>query len=259
MEEKVGVKLTSFALVGFVILLFLWLLTGPVAFISPGERGVEVMQGRVTGRIFTEGWYVYNSILKDIVQYDTRTQLETVKAEAASQDLQDVIVEVAVQYRLEPDKVADILKNIGKQGDVKAKIIDPAVQETVKASTALFPVAEIIKQRPMVKAKVEELLSDRLLTYGVKVEEISLKNITFSEEFTKAIEEKQVAEQKKTQAEFEAQAVVAKAEGKAKEQVLLKESLTAEILQRLAIEKWNGQLPTYMGGDGLIPFLQIGK
>lgn len=238
---------------GLLILLLLWILTGPVAFIGPGERGVEVIQGRVTGKIFSEGWHLYNSLLKDIVQYDTRTQLETVKVEAASQDLQDVAVDVAVQYRLESDKVADILKNIGKQKDVKEKIIDPAVQETVKASTALFPVADIIKERPKVKDKIEAFLTERLLPYGVKLEEISLKDITFSEEFTKAIEEKQVAEQKKSQAEFEAQAVIAKAEGKAKEQQLLRESLTPEIIQRLWIEKWNGTVPQVVTeGSGLI-------
>ena len=138
--------LTKIGLAGLGVLIFIWICTGPVAFIGPGERGVEVIKGRVSGKIYTEGWYVYNSILKDVVQYDTRTQLETVKAEAASQDLQDVKIEVAVQYRLDSTKVAEILKNIGKQREVKEKIIDPAVQETVKASTALFPVAEIIKQ-----------------------------------------------------------------------------------------------------------------
>ena len=78
-------------------------------------------------------------------------------------------------------------------------------------------------------------------------------------EFTKAIEEKQVAEQKKTQAEFEAQAVVAKAEGKAKEQVLLKESLTSEILQRLWIEKWSGEVPQFVAGESGNFLFQVPK
>lgn len=245
-------------LVGLALVVFIWLVSGPVSFINPGKRGVEVIKGRVTGQIYTEGWYVYNSLIKNIVQFDTKTQLETVKVAAASQDLQDVNIEVAVQYRVDSDKVANILKTIGSQSDIKTKIIDPAVQETVKASTALFPVAEIIKQRPVVKAKIEEFLADRLMVYGVILEEMSIKDITFSEQFTKAIELKQVAEQNKLKAEFEAQAVIAQAEGKAKEQELLRESLTSELLQRLWIEKWNGNVPQVVT-DGNSMIFQLPK
>jgi regulator of protease activity HflC (stomatin/prohibitin superfamily) len=242
-ENNIGRIFRIIGLSGLALVIFIWLCSGPISFINPGKRGVEVIQGRVTGRIYTEGWYAYNSLIKEIVQFDTKTQLETVKVSAASQDLQDVNVEVAVQYRLDSNKVADILRTIGSQSDVKEKIIDPALQETVKASTALFPVAEIIKQRPAVKDKIEEFLTNRLMAYGVLLEELSIKDIVFSEQFTKAIEEKQVAEQNKIKSEFEAQSVVAKAEGKAQEQQLLRESLTPELLQRLWIEKWNGTVP----------------
>ena len=235
---------------GLVLLALLWLLMGPVAFVNPGHRGVEVEQGRVTGKIYSEGWYIYNSITKDVVDFDTRTQIETTKADAASQDLQDVHTEIAVQYRLDANMFSDILKTIGRQKDVKEKIIDPAVQETVKASTALFPVAEIIKQRPLVKKTIEELLKQRIAGYGVVLEELSIKDITFSGEFTKAIEQKQVAEQGKAQAEFEAQSRIAQAEGKAQEQKLLVESLTPLVLQRLWIERWNGVVPGVVSGSG---------
>mgnify|MGYP001564125579 CR=1 FL=1 len=223
---------------------------GPVAFVNPGHRGVEVEQGRVTGKIYSEGWYIYNSITKDVVDFDTRTQIETTKADAASQDLQDVHTEIAVQYRLDANRVSDILKTIGRQKDVKEKIIDPAVQETVKASTALFPVAEIIKQRPAVKNKIEQLLKERLFAYGVIVEELSIKNITFSEEFVKAIEQKQVAEQGKIQAEFEAQSRIAQAQGKSQEQALLTQNLSDAVLRRLYLEKWDGHLPQVVSGNG---------
>ena len=90
------------------------------------------------------------------------------------------------------------------------------------------------------------------------LEELSIKNIEFSEVFTNAIEQKQVAEQKKLQAKFQADAVIAEAQGKAKEQELLQKALskTPELLTRLWIEKWDGHLPTYMGSG--TPLLNLG-
>jgi len=231
---------------------FLWLITGPIAIISPGERGVVVCRGKITGQVYSEGWYVFNSITKDVIQFDTRTQINEEEIAAASKDLQDVNMTVVAQYRIDPNKVADIVKNIGRQKDIDEKIIDPAIQEVIKASTSKFPVADVIRERAELKDKIEKQLTERLLEYGILLNEVSIKNIVFSEEFTRAIEKKQVAEQQKQQAEYEAQATVAKAEGKAKEQELLRENLTQEILQRLYIEKWDGKLPQVVSDGNMI-------
>ena len=83
-------------------------------------------------------------------------------------------------------------------------------------------------------------------------------------EATKAIEAKQIAEQEAKQAEFtvqkatqDAQAEINRAKGQAEAQRLQRQSLTPEILQQQAIEKWNGQFPTVMGGGGTLPLINI--
>jgi len=245
-------KLWKTGLIVLSVLGFLWLITGPVAIIGPGERGVVVQTGKVTGQVYSEGWYLFNSITKDVVRFDTRTQINEEEIAAASEDLQDVNMTIVVQYRIDSNRVAGIVSNIGNQRDVDRKIVDPAIQEVAKASTSKFPVADVIRERAELKKKIEDQLTERLCEYGVLLNEVSIKNISFSKEFTRAIERKQVAEQRKQQAEYEAQATVAKAEGKAKEQALLRENLTQEILQRLYIEKWNGQLPQVVSDGSMI-------
>lgn len=236
-------------LIGIFALLLV--ISGPFVAIGPGERGVQVRKGKVTGHVYSEGWYFFNSLTDDVVQFDTRSKVNTEKIAAASQDLQDVIAEIAVQYRISPDSVSSIVANIGKQRDIDEKIVDPAIQEVVKASTAKYPVADIIKQRAEVKQSIEVALSERLNEYGILVEEVSIKNITFSAEFTQAIEKKQVAEQRKAQAEFEAEAVITTAKGKAEAQRIEGEALRAnpEVIDLRKIEKWNGVMPVYMLGD----------
>lgn len=247
---------TIIGVIAFAVLLLFWAITGPVAILSPGERGVEVSQGRVTGKIYSEGWHIYNSILNDIVQFDVKSQVNNEVVAAASQDLQDVQMELAIQYRLDPDSLAKVVEKIGHQKDVDTKIVEPAVQEVVKASTALFPVGNIIKDRNKVKETIDNLLTERLQPYGIVFEEVSIKNITFSTEFTKAIEEKQVAEQKKLQASFEADAEVLRAEGKAKAQTIEGEAirLNPEILKLRAIEKWNGAYPQVVSDSSNLLF-----
>ena len=239
-------------LIVFGIFGLIWLIAGPVAIISPGERGVVVNKGKVTGQVYSEGWYVFNSITKNVIQFDTRTQINEEEIAAASKDLQDVNMTIVAQYRIDPNKVAYIVKNIGRQKDIDEKIIDPAIQEVIKASTSKFPVADVIRERAELKDKIEKQLAERLLEYGILLDEVSIKNIVFSEEFTKAIELKQVAEQGKQQAEYEAQATVAIAEGEARKQELLQESLTPLVLQRLYLEVWNGQLPQVMSDGNMI-------
>src|SRR3990170_3222019 len=157
--------------------------------VGTGERAVLVTRGEVTGKFYEEGWYVITPFVQSLRYFDVKSQLDTVKAEAASADLQDVSVELAVQFRIDSDKVADIAGTIGTERQLKEKIIDPAVQETTKAATAKFVVADIIQKRAEVKLAIEEGLIARLSAYGVVLEELSIKNIEFSKAYTEAIEQ----------------------------------------------------------------------
>lgn len=89
-------------------------------------------------------------------------------------------------------------------------------------------------------------------------------NFAFSPEFSRAIESKQIAEQEAKQAEFiakkatqEAQAEINRAKGQAEAQRLQRQTLTPDLLQKQAIEKWDGHFPTVMGGNGTLPLINI--
>ncbi len=258
MKNNKGFVEFTIAGIGLAVLgIILFLVMGPFAFIGPGQRGVEVDKGKVTGKVYTEGWYVYNPITKDIVEFDVRTHTDEADADAASNDQQDVVVKVAVTYRLDDAQVSEILRTIGREQDIKTKIIDPQMQESVKAAIAKHNVEETLDKRVEIKQQIFDDLSTRLLKYGVVLQEVALKNINFSEDFEKAVEEKARAEQKLKQAQFEADATIKVAEAKAREQELLRVNMTPEILQRLAIEKWSGVLPIYWGSNAPLPFINL--
>ena len=111
---------------------------------------------------------------------------------------------------------------------------------------------------------IDKAIKQRLAAYNIQVSEVALVNVAFSPEFAKAIEEKQIAEQQAKQADYDAlkatkqaEAEVNRAKGQAESQRLMRQTLTPQILQKQAIEKWNGQFPQVMSGNGALPFINI--
>lgn len=122
---------------------------------------------------------------------------------------------------------------------------------------AKYTAEEIITRRSEVKANVDEALTTRLAAYHIVVDDISLVHVHFSERFREAVEAKQVAEQEAKRAEFiaikairEAEAKLNLAQGEAAANQLLQGTLTPDLLQRQALEKWNGNLPLIVGNEG---------
>jgi len=189
---------------------------------------------------------------------DVRIQKDEVETGAASKDLQIVTTTIALNYHLEPERVNKLWQEVGK--DYDARIIDPAIQEAVKASTATFTAEELITKREVVKEDIKNNIIERLQGRSIIVDAVNIVNFQFSEEFDNAIELKVTAEQLKLKAEMDLQRIkveaeqrVAEAEGKARaiqtEARALMEN--PQVVELRYIEKWNGVMPIYWGGASM--------
>lgn len=224
-------------------ILLLWLIFAGTVSVDTGEIAVMTRFGRVTGQELGEGFHVKNP-LDRANKYDIKVQRSNAKAAAASKDLQDVHADLVLNYSLEPGQVSDIHQKVGTTWE--DKLVEPAIQEVFKASTAKYAARELITERAMVKANAVNLLRDRLAPYGVRVVDLSLTNFGFSPAFTQAIEAKQVAAQDAERAKFRLE----EAKTNAQAQKVQGASLTEIYLMQQFLEKWNGVLPQYMGGGG---------
>ncbi|MEO8070282.1 MAG: prohibitin family protein, partial [Acidobacteriota bacterium] len=180
-------------LVGGVIALILLFWLSPFGTIAAGERGVHLRFTAVTGRTFGPGLYFRIPLIDSVQPMDIKIQKEEMKADAASKDLQTVHIVVALNYHIDPDKAAKIYQEVGLQ--YKERIIDPAMQEAVKASTAKFTAEELITKRELVREDVKAQLRSRLLERDLLVDEFNIVNFEFSKNFNDAIEAKVTAEQ----------------------------------------------------------------
>ncbi|MBW4471469.1 MAG: prohibitin family protein [Stenomitos rutilans HA7619-LM2] len=241
----------------FLLLLLLALLSSFFVIVNAGERGVLMTFGEVQASVLGEGIHPIIPLAQTVQKLSVRVQSHQITAEASSKDLQDVYTDVALNWHLAPEKANVIFQRIGDERAIVESIINPAVEEVLKAVMAMYTAEEIITKRGEVKTAVDRALTERLTPYNLAVDDISLVHVHFTKRFSDAVEAKQVAEQEAKRAEFvalkavkEAEARVHLARGDAEAQRLLRENLTPELLQRQAIEKWNGNLPFIIGSDG---------
>lgn len=256
------VRLVALVLVGILVLVTVM---NSFMVVETGTRGVVKTFGEVTA-VYGEGLHFRPPFITQIETVDVRTQRFTSQSTAASKDLQFVTAEVVLNYRVDSTAVGDLVTEIGS--DYENKVIDPAIQESVKAATAQYTAEQLVTLRPQVSDSIRNVLIERLTARHIVVEDLAITDFRFSEEFSRAIESKQVAEQEAlraerelqrvqieaqqqvAQAEAEAEANIALAQAEAESLRLLRESLTPELLQLRFIEKWNGVLPRITSGDG---------
>ena len=259
---------------GGILLLFLAMLN-PIVIIGAGSRGVKF--SAVSGVDLipkNEGITLRIPVIESYTIYSVQKQKIETKVDAATQDLQTLTTVVALNYHLLPEQVAYLHKEIGiGYGGI---IITPAIEESVKASTAKFTAEEVITKREEVKLMIKSALTERLRKYNIDVDEFNIVDFDFSEEFNKAIEAKQVAaqnalraqreldqakfdqEKKVVQAKAEADALNLTASARANARLIeataeaqalkmVKEQLNGDMLQKVMLDKWDGKLPLMSG------------
>ncbi|MEW6408708.1 MAG: prohibitin family protein [Nitrospirota bacterium] len=264
--KKVPMRLAL--IIGTILVFFLFL--KPWIQIGAGERGVVLNFGAVQENVLGEGLHFRIPIVQKVVPMDVKVQKVVTDAAAASSDLQEVSSSVALNYHIIPDKTNIVYQSIGIH--FKERIIDPAIQEVMKAVTAKYTAEQLITERPAVSEAMRATLAERLMTHNIAVDAFSIVSFSFSKAFTEAIEAKQTAEQLALKAKrdlerikIEADQKVTAAKAEAEALRLQRANISQDLieLRRVeanlkAIDKWNGILPQVTGG-GAVPFIGVGE
>lgn len=240
----------------FVVMVCLALVSRFFVEVPAGERGVLMHFGAVQEQILDEGIHPLLPLVQSVKLLSVRMQTFSMQTEAASKDLQDVAVEVALNWHINPMQVNHLYQLVGDTVRISEGVIKPAIEDSIKAVLASFTAEQLVTERSLVKEAINTVLTERLQRYELILDDIDLLQVDFSERFREAVEAKQVAEQEAKRAEFEAvraqklaEAKVFLAQGESEAQKLLQTSLNPLILQHEAIEKWNGHLPLVVGQE----------
>lgn len=269
---------------------------GCITTIPTGHTGIVTTFGRVEDYTFEAGVHM-KAPWQQVVKMDNRIQKAIVDMSCFSSDIQEVDTSYTINYQIEKANAQTIYRTIGQ--DYYTTIILPRIQESVKSMIAKYDAENLIASREKLSTEIKEDLTSKLAVYNVEVIDASIENLDFSDAFTNAVEAKQVAAQEKLKAEIQqeqaniearaaAERAVIAAEAEAEKAVIqaqaaaeaqkkaadakayagekeaeanekIAASLSQELIDYKTVEQWNGELPTYVGGEGTLPILNLQK
>ena len=276
-SPRVNAGAAKVVLIVLIVLVVVGLVAASsVKIVDAGTRGVLLHWSAVdlTQPPLEEGLHFVTPFADDVINIEVRTLKYEKSTTSASRDLQTVRTTVTVNYHPEKEMIHYLYKDLGL--DYENRVIQPAIEETVKQVTANYNAEELITKRPLVKADIQDEITDRLNEFNLATEVISITDFEFSLLFSQAIESKVEAEQKAFKAENdllriqveaqqqEAQAIgiananIAEAEGEAKAIRIINQALAENpnYLEWFKTRAWDGKLPLVVG-EGGTPFIQI--
>jgi prohibitin 2 len=238
-------------------------LANAVVIIQPGYRGVKKTIGRLSPHLLGEGPHLVLPLVQQVELMSTRQQTAYGKASLYSRDLQTMHIEYAVLYRLPENKLLTLAKDYPKA--IYEDVVVPRIEDNIKSVATNYTAQEYVNRRDAIKTKVIEQLRDDLKGL-VMIEDLPIRNVDLSPELEKAIENKQIQQQKaqaeqykleQTKIKAEGNVVAAKGEAEAirlRATALEKTPRVVDLeklrVEELRIQKWNGQPPkTVILGD----------
>lgn len=272
-----------------VVILLLVAAAGVFVTVDAGTVGVVKRFGAVKDEALPEGLHFKLPFAEEVVPMTTRLTASEAKATAASRDLQIVTTDVTTTYSINGALAPLTFQRVGTPEKIAVTIVNPAVQESVKAVTAKFTAEQLVTQREVVKQQIQQAietfinttLGEKDVEGALNIANVAITDFKFSDEFNKAIESKVQAEQAALQAKNEklrrvtqaeaaneevklaaaAQAFTIEAESVARAEAITREaealSGRPEVLRLRTIERWDGVMPRITSGEGVLQMLQL--
>ena len=255
---------------GFLLTILAVLILSNAYTVKTGEVAIISTFGKVS-KIQEEGLHFKIPFVQTKYMLETREKLYSFSKSyeydkslnVSTKDIQSINIQLTVQASVSnPEKLYRSF-----MGAHVNRFINPRVQEIVQATISKYTIEEFVSKRTEISRLIFDDLKDDFETYGLVVSNISIIDHDFSDDYEKAVEQKKVAEQAVEKARAEQEKLKVEAENKvriaeyrlqekelqAKANLVESNSLTPQLLKKMAIEKWNGELPRVQGqGQTLI-------
>ena len=276
---------------GIVIVVALIAFVTCTATVETGYTGIVTTFGKVEDVTLEAGLH-FKSPFQQIIAMDNREQKTSFTTEAFSSDIQQVNIIGSINYAINKSTAMNLFKEVGT--DYFNKLVYPRMLEITKGVFSKYSAENLVANREKLSQDIRDGLDKELTDYGINVISLSIENLDFTDAFTDAVEAKQVAAQRKLQAEIEqaqmtmetqqqaerrridaeaaanvakinadadAYATKVRSEAEAEANKKIAESLTDNLIRFNEIKNWDGKLPTYMAGEGstTVPVLQFGS
>lgn len=199
--------------------------------VDGGERAVifNLFSG-VDEKVRGEGTHFKIPWIMQPKMYTIRLRPKEIKTNTGTKDLQTVTIHVRMLFKPDIAGLPEIHSTLGE--DYEERVLPSVANEVLKATIAQYNAEQLLTMREHVSKEIRESIVTRAQQFHILMDDVSITHLTYGKEFSKAIEEKQVAEQEAERQKFivlkaeqERQATVIRAEGEAEAAGLISKSL----------------------------------
>ena len=264
-SNTANIRKSASNLVFIILAIIITVILSCFSRIKTGHTGILVSFGRVEEQTYSEG-IVFRPFWKNMIQMDNRVQKnghddKATILEVYTKDSQEVDIEYTVLYKLNRENASRLYKEIGV--DYYKTVLVPIVQEEVKKECAKYQADEFLAKREELAQEIEENIKKKFKDSYIDLVSTSIQDLKFTEEYEKAVEQKQIAMQSKLKAEQDAEklkieidakaySVEKTAEAEARANEMKQKTITDNLIKYEMIQKWNGELPKVEGGGQAI-------
>lgn len=266
-----GVYIGRFALAFLAAIVGLFVLFGSWFTTPPGYVTLVVGPSGVRDTVYEEGFHFKMPLLDKPRNLNMQSVTWAYNGlDAGTADMQRLTAAISANVSIDKTAAKDVFRNFRDADRLAQQVLQPAVEESLKAVTSKYRSEQIIAQRQQINSEFIALLRARVKPFNLLVNQVNVTNLAFSPAFMTSIENKVAAEQNAlkavhdlTRIKTEAEQKIAEARGQAESIRVQAEAITknggAEYVQLQWIAKWDGKLPTHQLGTSTTPMLSLGK
>lgn len=271
----------KFGIIAVIVAVVVFIILDGLVSVPAGHVGVIFDQGRgVLENELDEGLHLKIPFWQQATILDARTQEYTMSVateegfikgddsiESRTKDGQVVWIDATVLFHIDKNEADNIKRELGTEDEYMTKIVRPRAREVIRTAVAKYNALDLVSEtRGAVVKEMEELLRDAYAKHNIILEEVVLRNITYSSDFANAIEEKEVARQKIKTAEYQKEQatqlkekVIIEAQAEAEGIKLRGEALRSnpEVIQLEFVNKLGPNVTWGILPDSVVPLLNV--
>ncbi|EGQ3991767.1 prohibitin family protein [Staphylococcus pseudintermedius] len=250
------------AAIGVLTVAALLLLTACIEKVPQGNVAVMYSTAGVKDKTLNAGWHLVSPLTRT-TDYPVRTQTkEYDKLNVATSDGKNLTMSISVNYHVDATKVVPIFNKFGNADieQLENGYLRTRVQDGLRQSVSKYSVIETFGVKAgEIKKDTIEALQKRLEKEGFIIEDIAVSSPEADKATQASIDERVKANQELERAKTDKQIASAnaekrriEAEGEAKANKILNDSLTPELIEKQKIDKWKGENPLEINSQGVI-------
>ena len=247
--------------------------------LSPGANFIIPLFEKT--KVLSTKFMLYETMSKDNIKKSESDYKQT-PVDTNTKDGQRVDIFYTIRFAIDPDKAVWVVNNFGSEANLVDKLVRAESRSMARIIPSKFSANQLYvgKGKEEVASLIFDAIEKKLADNGIILDSVLIREIQFEKDYIQAIEDKQIAAVRveteaniASQSAFRKQARITEAEGKAEEQRLQKETLSAQVLEKtqldvqqtmaealkISAEKGVKIVPDTVLGDGQGLFYQLAK